>query len=79
MEMLKAAAKIPHVSGIELVGDWDIRPDNVNEMCHAFKDYGMKCVSIIPIFSETRSIPRQLLKLRCGGSAACGGSRPCHV
>jgi len=48
MEMLKAAAKIPHVSGIELVGDWDIRPDNVNEMCHAFKDYGMKCVSIIP-------------------------------
>jgi sugar phosphate isomerase/epimerase len=48
MEMLKQAAKIPHVSGIELVGNWDIRPDNVKEMCQAFNDYGMKCVSIIP-------------------------------
>ena len=46
--MLKAAARIPHVSGIELVGNWDIRPDNVKDMCHAFEDLGMECVSIIP-------------------------------
>jgi xylose isomerase len=48
MEMLKAAAKIPHVSGIELVGNWDIRPDNVREMRHAFNEFGLECVSIIP-------------------------------
>lgn len=48
LEMLKRAAKIPHVSGIELVGTWDIRPDNVKEMRHTLKDLGMECVSIIP-------------------------------
>ena len=48
MEMLIAAAKIPHVSGIELVGNWDIRPDNVKEMRHALVDHGIECVSIIP-------------------------------
>jgi xylose isomerase len=48
LEMLKQAAKIPHVSGIELVGTWDIRPDNVKQMRHAFKDLGMECVSLIP-------------------------------
>ena len=48
MEMLKAAAAIPHVTGIELVGNWDISPNNVREMGCAFKDYGVECVSIIP-------------------------------
>lgn len=48
LQMLKQAAKIPHVSGIELVGTWDIRPDNVKEMRQAFQDFGMECVSIIP-------------------------------
>jgi len=48
LEMLKQAAKIPHVAGIELVGTWDIRPDNVKEMRQAFEDLGMECVSIIP-------------------------------
>jgi xylose isomerase len=47
-EMLRRAAKIPHVTGIELVGTWDIRPDNVSEMRDALKDYGLQCVSIIP-------------------------------
>jgi xylose isomerase len=46
--MLKQAAQIPHVSGIELVGTWDIRPDNVREMRAALADYGLQCVSIIP-------------------------------
>jgi xylose isomerase len=48
VEMLAAAAKIPHVEGIELVGTWDIRPDNAAEMRKAFADAGVKCVSIIP-------------------------------
>lgn len=55
LEMLKLAAKIPHVSGIELVGTWDIRPDNVKEMNHALKDLGMACISIIPdLFSSSK-------------------------
>jgi xylose isomerase len=53
LEMLKAAAKIPHVKGIELVGTWDIRPDNVAEMKQALTGHGLTCVSIIPdLFSR---------------------------
>ena len=48
MEMLKQAAGIPGVSGIELVGTWDIRPDNVREMKQTLGDLGLQCVSIIP-------------------------------
>ncbi|OHB61429.1 MAG: xylose isomerase [Planctomycetes bacterium GWF2_42_9] len=53
IEMLKQAAEIPHVTGIELIGTWDIRPDNVTEMKRVLGDYGIKCVSIIPdLFSN---------------------------
>ena len=48
MDMLKQAAAIPHVTGIELVGTWDIRPDNAKEMQQALVDLGLTCVSIIP-------------------------------
>jgi xylose isomerase len=48
LQMLKQAASIPHVTGIEFVGTWDIRPDNVRELQHALADYGLECVSIIP-------------------------------
>ncbi len=52
VEMLKAAS-IPNVEGIELVGSWDIRPDNVTEMKRALGDLGMACISIIPdLFAE---------------------------
>lgn len=47
-EMLAEAVKIPHVEGIELVGTWDIRPDNVKDMKKRMEDYGKTCVSIIP-------------------------------
>ena len=47
-EMLEKAAKIPFVEGIELVGTWDIRPDNVKDMKKRLEDYGKACVSIIP-------------------------------
>jgi len=48
MTMLKAAASIDGVSGVELVGTWDIRPDNVDDMARALSDLGLTCVSIIP-------------------------------
>jgi len=47
-EMLAQAVKIPYVEGIELVGTWDIRPDNVKDMKKRMEDYGKTCVSIIP-------------------------------
>lgn len=47
-EMLALAVKIPYVEGIELVGTWDIRPDNVKDMKKRMADYGKTCVSIIP-------------------------------
>ena len=52
-EMLKRAAAIPHVSGVELVGTWDIHPGNAGEMKKAFTDLNLRCVSIIPdLFSD---------------------------
>ncbi len=55
LTMLRRAAAIPHVSGIELVGTWDIRPDNVRAMRRALQGYGLKCISIIPdLFADKR-------------------------
>lgn len=48
MEMLEQTTKIPHIQGVELVGTWDIRPDNVQEIRQALSDLGLQCVSIIP-------------------------------
>ena len=48
-EMLEMAVKkIPLIEGIELVGTWDIRPDNVKDMKKRLSDYGVSCSSIIP-------------------------------
>lgn len=48
-EMLEMAVKkIPFVEGIELVGTWDIRPDNVKDMKKRLDEYGVACSSIIP-------------------------------
>ncbi len=46
--MLNAAATIEGVTGVELVGTWDIRSDNVAEMAAWLKALGLACVSIIP-------------------------------
>jgi len=48
LTMLRRAASIPHVEGIELVGTWDVQPSNVTEMKKALRDVGKQCVSIIP-------------------------------
>lgn len=47
-QMLRQAAGIAHVTGIELVGTWDISRTNVSEMKIALTDLGLACVSIIP-------------------------------
>jgi len=48
-EMLDMAIKkIPLIKGIELVGNWDIRKDNMKDMKKRLVDGGMKCSSIIP-------------------------------
>ncbi len=48
-EMLEIVARqIPDAEGIELVGTWDIRPDNVKSMKKLFNDLNKTCVSIIP-------------------------------
>lgn len=48
-EMLEMAIKkIPFLEGIELVGTWDIRPDNVLDMKKRLSDNGILCASIIP-------------------------------
>jgi len=48
IEMLKKAGEVEGIKGIELVGTWDIRPDNVGEMKKALGGLGFNCVSIIP-------------------------------
>jgi sugar phosphate isomerase/epimerase len=52
-EMLAIAKeKIPHIEGIELVGTWDIRPDNVKEMKKKLGHYDFKCASTDPRFAR---------------------------
>jgi len=48
LTMLRQAAAIPHVDGIELVGTWDVTPESAGEMKRALDDAGKACVSIIP-------------------------------
>jgi sugar phosphate isomerase/epimerase len=47
-EMLRQAANLPHVTGIELVGTWDIDENNAAEMKQQLSDLGLACVSVIP-------------------------------
>jgi xylose isomerase len=48
VDMLKAAASIEGLSGVELVGTWDITSDNVAEMAKYLNELGLECASIIP-------------------------------
>ena len=48
LAMLREAAAIEGVTGVELVGTWDVRTDNVADMRSALSDLGLECVSIIP-------------------------------
>ncbi len=51
--MIQRAAQIEGVSGIELVGSWDITSENADQMGSELKKNGLTCVSIIPdLFSQ---------------------------
>ncbi len=47
-DMLREAASIPNVGGVELVGTWDVTPENASEMGKMLGDIGLACVSVIP-------------------------------
>jgi sugar phosphate isomerase/epimerase len=47
-EMFRQAVSIPGVSGIELVGRWDISASNAKAMGKLLKESGTKLVSIVP-------------------------------
>jgi xylose isomerase len=54
-EMIRQAAAIPGIKGLELVGTWDITRENVKSVKKLLKDNGLACVSIIPdLFSQKR-------------------------
>lgn len=54
-EMLHDAAGIPGIEGVELVGTWDIREDNMADVKEWLAKEKLDCVSIIPdLFSQKR-------------------------
>jgi xylose isomerase len=53
--MIRQAAEIPGVTGVELVGTWDVTRENVEQMGELLDRYGLACASIIPDhFSQKR-------------------------
>lgn len=48
VEMVESAAAIPGIEGVELVGSWDVTPQNAHEMKRMLADNNLACVSIIP-------------------------------
>ncbi len=54
-EMVRQAAAIPGIRGLELVGTWDVCRENVREVKGLLDDHGLSCVSVIPdLFSQQR-------------------------
>jgi sugar phosphate isomerase/epimerase len=54
-EMIRQAAAIPGIEGLELVGTWDITEKNVAEVKGWLSDSRLTCVSIIPdLFAQKR-------------------------
>lgn len=53
--LLRQAAEIDGVTGVELVGTWDVTSENVEIVGDLLAKYNLKCVSIIPDhFSQKR-------------------------
>ncbi len=61
-ELIKQAAAIEGVTGMELVGSWDITPKNIKQMRSLLGDNGLECASIIPDFFAQK---------RWGGGSFC--------
>jgi xylose isomerase len=54
-EMVKQAAEIEGVTGIELVGSWDVTEDNVDQVGDLLAKHSLECASVIPDhFSQKR-------------------------
>jgi sugar phosphate isomerase/epimerase len=54
-EMIRQAAQIPGIEGLELVGTWDVTEANWKEVQGWLAEAGLACVSIIPdLFSQSR-------------------------
>lgn len=54
-ELIRQAAEIPGIEGLELVGTWDITEANADEIHHSLQEHKLECVSIIPdLFSQKR-------------------------
>lgn len=54
-ELIKQAASIDGLKGLELVGTWDITPDTVDTVAELLEKNSLQCVSIIPdLFSQKR-------------------------
>jgi xylose isomerase len=52
-DMIKLAASIPGIQGLELVGGWDVTTQNYAEIKSLMQASGLACVSIIPdLFSR---------------------------
>lgn len=47
-EMIKQAAAINGVTGVELVGSWDVTTENTDEIGELLSKAGLQCASIIP-------------------------------
>lgn len=65
-EMLAQAAKIPYVEGIELVGTWDIRPDNVKEMKKRMEELGI-CIDTGHGFCVGENVVEAVILQTCRG------------
>jgi len=53
--MIRQASEILGVTGVELVGTWDITPQNADEIGELLNKYGLVCASILPDhFSQKR-------------------------
>ncbi len=53
-EMIRQAGGIEGITGLELVGNWDVTQQNVAELRRWMTDAGLACVSIIPdLFSRS--------------------------
>lgn len=54
-EMIAKAAAIPGISGLELVGSWDVTEENQQAMRNLLRQHRLACVSLIPdLFSQQK-------------------------
>lgn len=54
-DMMKQAAQIEGIKGVELVGSWDVTKDNMEKVGELLAANGLSCVSLIPDhFSQKR-------------------------